>query len=192
MIWYIASRMSTVIVTVTTVWRLTTEQVNNNSLSQLTHNTRKGAKGTWSHYYNVSMLLCPTHWSTKYRTTAPTSKLLYDENIFQEPVFRKSRKRYGKAKLENDFSWFFALSSMLIMVLLSGVWCWCCVVSASMAGLLFAKSCAVAGAVWCISCLNLADAFRKVCRVFVAHTYCVGSSSDCVRGDGCVQWCRIR
>ena len=31
-------------------------------------------------------------------------KLLYDENISQEPVFRKSRKRYGKAKLENDFS----------------------------------------------------------------------------------------
>ena len=181
MIWYIASRMSTVIVTVTTVWRLTTEQVNNNSLSQLTHNTRKGAKGTWSHYYNVSMLLCPTHWSTKYRTTAPTSKLLYDENIFQEPVFRKSRKRYGKAKLENDYSWFFALSSMLIMVLLSGVWCWCCVWN-SMAGLLCAASCVAAciGAVWLRFYSGLADKIWKVYRVFITHIACVGFSGDCV------------
>ena len=60
------------------------------------------------------------------------------------------------------------------------------------AGLLFAKSCAVAGAVWLHFYLGLADAIWKVYRVFVAHSYCVGSSSDCVRGDGCVQWNRIR
>lgn len=94
-------------------------------------------------------------------------KLLYDENISQEPVFRKSRKRYGKAKLENDFSWFFALSSMLIMVLLSGVWCWCCVARrhskcSRVALRKFVFCCCCWCCVACIPCLDLADSIERV------------------------------